>query len=103
MTIKLDPKPQDEIKTSGQSNTQPKPGDWQLEIGGVPFMWGDASIRIIFFNLNGRNFLAPEPWRQQTHPEYMEYMANVYPGCFVSGQTLKLVDPSGSVAGEHTF
>lgn len=93
--------------SKAQSNPQtlvaPKAGDWQIELNNAPLMWGGDDIRIVFFNLNGRNFENPEPWRLQTHPEYLEYMNTVWPGAFLSGQTIKLIDPVGSVAGEHTF
>jgi hypothetical protein len=82
---------------------EPKAGDWKIEVGTSPVMWGDENTRIIFFNLNGRNFESPEPWRQQTHSEYLDYMNSVFPGAFLPGQTIRLVDPEGSVVGEHTF
>lgn len=89
--------------SKSQTTATPKTGDWQIEVGSSPLMWGDESIRIIFFNLNGRNFEAPESWRQQTHPQYLEYMNFVWPGAFLPSQTIKLIQPDGSVGGEHTF
>lgn len=86
-----------------QPSSAPNPGDWKVNVGDSPVLWGDENVRIIFFNLNGRNFEASEPWRQQTHPQYLEYMNSVFPGAFLPGQTITLIDPDGSVVGEHTF
>lgn len=86
-----------------QPSSAPNPGDWKVNVGDSPILWGDENVRIIFFNLNGRNFEAREPWRQQTHPQYLEYMNSVFPGAFLPGQTITLIDPDGSVVGEHTF
>ncbi|WP_131815885.1 MULTISPECIES: hypothetical protein [Pseudomonas] len=86
-----------------QPSSAPMAGEWKVNVGGSPVIWGDANVRIIFFNLNGRNFEAREPWRQQTHPQYLEYMNSVFPGAFLPGQTITLIDPDGSVVGEHTF
>lgn len=78
-------------------------GDWQIDIDGTFLMRGDETLKVVFFNLNGRNFNNPEPWRKQTHPEYLEYMTSVYPGCFRPGQTITLRGPEGSSLNEHTF
>ncbi|MGE8063926.1 DUF7688 family protein [Pseudomonas sp. NPDC089569] len=47
---------------------------YELRINGETFLSGDASLRVIFRNLNGANFETPCTWRAFTHEEYMAMM-----------------------------
>lgn len=97
MSTTTTPQQADSLTTEAEGSA------WVIEIDGTFLMRGDHSIKVVFFNLNGRNFTHAEPWRRQTHPEYLDYMASVYPGCFQPGQTITLRAPDGSAPIEHTF
>lgn len=47
---------------------------YELRINGETFMTGDESIRMIFQNLSGENFVKPRPGLMFSHAEYLSMM-----------------------------
>ncbi len=77
---------------------------WAININGKDWMTGDeASIGAIFNNLSGTNFKNPEPWREGTYEQYMDYMRVEYEQTFAQGESITLIDPQGVETDSHTF
>lgn len=73
---------------------------YEIRVGGETFMKGDAgSIGMLFGNLDGRNF-KPASWRNQTHAEWLAYMAKEYQTELSAGAGIQLVNHEGVVLNE---
>lgn len=101
--MSLTPRAANATTASQHQGVWPLPGDWQIQINGQPVIWGHDSIRVVYFNLSGRNFENPAPWQSQTYDQYLGYMQSQFPGDFLPGQTMQLLSPEGRVEAEHKF
>ena len=80
------------------SNKEDRDYQYQVLVSGVEFQKGDAhTIGMIFGNLDGRNFAIPRPGSEQTHDQWLQYMAAEYKTPLEQGAAIQLVSPEGVV------
>jgi hypothetical protein len=73
---------------------------YQILVEGVELMRGDdTSISVIFGNLDGRNFTS-QGLNDQTHSQWLAYMAAEFQTSLVIGASIEMVSPEGAVLAE---
>jgi hypothetical protein len=70
----------------------------EIRVGGLQLICGDVvSIDVIAGNLDGRNFSLPRPGREQTHEQWLAYMAATCGVGLADGQAFQVTDRDGVV------
>lgn len=73
----------------------------QLSVNGQQLATGDAgSISMLAGNIAGRNFLRREPWREQTHAQYLAWLGAEWGVALAAGMSVAWGPVDGSPEGE---
>ncbi|MYM92549.1 DUF7688 family protein [Duganella vulcania] len=75
----------------------------EVRMNGATLVSGDeTSVSVIFYNLTGRNFSRPEPWRTGTHADYLAMMERDWKVSF-SGALIELAKVGQTAVESHQF
>lgn len=78
-----------------RSDTNGRRDEFAIQINGVPFVKGDPdSVRVMFFNLNGRNF---EDKPKAEYSNWLDYIAKEYETTLSAGDKVEMLSPDGVV------